>query len=156
MATLADIKRLNTASELIKAGLRLSHIVALTDLTPRPLRKMWLETHGKGPPNGKLPESVLSFVHNQAASATISTFITVHLSQFKSVSRIEPEDLVQSWKMVSRLGAPLDINAAYYGLRDLRAGFISFPKCRQCGAHHIFDTGSTLTSRCPFCGNAPY
>lgn len=155
MSSLAEIRRLTIASELIEAGLRLSIIVGLTKMAARPLRKMWLETHGKGPPNGKLPESVLSFIHNQASCANISTFISVHLAHFKSAAENSPEGLLQTWRMVSTLGSPIDINAAYYGLRDVRAGFVSFPKCRNCGAHHIYDTARTLTSRCPFCSHAP-
>lgn len=155
MASLAEIQKLNSASELVRAGLRLSIIVALTDMTVIPLRRLWKETHGKSPPNGKLPESVLSYVTTQQAATAISAFVGMHLKLHQSLQCITPQTLLHTWRTYERLCSPLDINAGYYGLRDVRAGLVSFPRCKQCGAHYIYDTASTLTSRCPFCNDVP-
>ena len=156
VSTLDDIKRLTLASELVQAGLRLSIIVALTGLTVVPLRRLWREMHGKSPPNGKLPESVLSFITTQSSAGSISAFVALHQKSHRSLQHIDPAALLSSWKTYNKLcSPPLDINAAYYVVRDVRSGFVSFPRCTSCGAHFIYDTASTLTNRCPFCGDAP-
>lgn len=155
MASLADIEKLNAASDLVRAGLRLSIIVALTGMTVVPLRRLWKETHGKSPPNGKLPESVLSFITTQQSAAQISAFVGMYHKLNPEQQSISSSALLNTWRTYERMCAPLDINAGYYAVRDVRAGLVSFFKCRCCGAHYIYDTASTLTSRCQFCGNVP-
>lgn len=153
--TLENIQRHVTAAELIRGKLRLSLVQSLTGLTIRPLRTMWKEIHNEGPSNGKLPESVLSYMVNQAMAAGISSFTSLHLRQNSASDQLTAQTLLDSWRTYQRLCGPLDINAGYYALRDIRADFVSFPKCACCDAHFIYDPGSTLTSRCPFCGHSP-
>jgi flagellar transcriptional activator FlhC len=76
MATVEHIDRLVDARELIDARLRLSIVAALTNLTSGTLRKLWKDVHGVRPPNGKLPESVLSFITNVRADADLYRFIS--------------------------------------------------------------------------------
>ncbi|WP_436078818.1 FlhC family transcriptional regulator [Acidovorax delafieldii] len=153
--TLGNIHKQLTAAELIRGKMRLSIVQSLTGLTIRPLRTMWKEIHNEGPSNGKLPESVLSYMVNQAMAAGISTFTSLHLRQHSPNAPITAEGLLATWSTYQRLCGPMDINAGYYALRDVRADFVSFPRCTCCDAHFIYDPGSTLTSRCPFCGHSP-
>lgn len=152
---LESIRMQIAASELIKAKMRLSIVQSLTGFTIRPLRALWIEIHGEGAKNGKLPESVLSFLVNQPMAAAVSTFISLHLRDHDATGPLNVHSLMSTWRTYQKLCGPLDINAAYYALRDLRVDFVSFPKRTSCGVHFIYDPGSTLTSRCPFCGHAP-
>lgn len=155
MTTLAQLDALTTASKLIGMNLRLTIVGALTGVSDRTLRKLWREIHGKSSSNGKLPESVLSFITSRQAAADIAAFMGVYLHQCGPVKTIDPNKLMHALELCSRMSMNININIAYYGLRDLRAGFISFPKCSGCGARFIFDTEKKHTNRCPFCNQSP-
>ena len=154
--TLEAVKRQLAAGELIGARMRLSLVQSLTGIAIRPLRTMWKEIHMEGPSNGKLPVSVLSFIENQTMAAAVSTFGSLYFFRNKPVAgNLTAEGLLNTWKTYQGLCGPIVINAGYYALRDIRTGFVSFPKCSNCDAHFIYEPGSTLTSRCPFCGRSP-
>ena len=155
MTTLAELESLNTATKLVSRGLRLTIVSALTGVSQRTLRKLWREIHGKSSPNGKLPESVLSFITNKQVAADVAAFMGVYLQQCGPVKAIDPNKLMYTLDLCQRMSMDINVNVAYYGLRDLRAGFISFPKCSGCGAKFVYDSESKHTNRCPFCNQSP-
>jgi tRNA G26 N,N-dimethylase Trm1 len=59
--------------------------------------------------------------------------------------------LLAVWREFQRLCAPIDINAAYFAVRDIRARIVVLAHCKVCGAAFIYDAGSRYTDRCPFC-----
>ena len=151
---LEKIETWRTAQILVEARMRLSIVSALTKLSPGHLRKLWHQVHGEGPRNGKLPESALSFVQTQNSVAQLSAYLSLHISMYgKPV--LEADSLLKSWRTHQQLCGPLDINAAYYAVLDVRASMLNFVKCGGCNAHFIYDSGMTLTSRCPFCSKSP-
>jgi hypothetical protein len=148
---LAHIQTWSLAQTLVGAKLRLSITASVTGLSSAMLRKLWRETHGISPTPGKLPESASSFIKTSKDAARLSTFAALHLSHHGKVDS-SAEKLIESWRAYqSLMGETLDINAAYYVLRDIRAGLIDVVTCSGCGARYIFDGSFDLTKRCPFC-----
>lgn len=153
---LAKLESFQLASELIQAKLRLSIVAALTDLTLEPLRKMWKETHGERSPNGKLPESALSYAKTVQMVRSLSAIVLLH-QRLHNTKEITPRTLLQTWQAHNDLlGAVdkthiLDINAAYYVLRDVARNLLTVMHCNNCKIAYIYDRELSLTSHCPYC-----
>ena len=149
MFSVDEIENMSLVRDLIGAGLRISLVASLTKVHPRTLRSWWKEIHGKPPSNGKLPETVLSFIKNQDDAATVSAYAALH-HRFYGCT-LSAGSLLTSWREFRRLCAPLDINAAYYAVRDIKVGSVTLMSCCQCKASFIYDSTKKATSRCPFC-----
>lgn len=149
MVALANLETLRLAHDLIHAGLRLSIVRGLTDIGTRTLRQWWKEIHGVRPANGKLPETVLSFIHGMDSATLLSAYSALHL-RLRGPD-LSPESLLAVWREFQRLCTPIDINAAYFSVRDIRARIVVLAHCNVCGAAFIYDAGSKYTDRCPFC-----
>jgi hypothetical protein len=150
MVTLVDLKTLNLARDLICAGLRLSIVRGLTGIGTRVLRQWWKEIHGVRPSNGKLPETVLSFIRNMDSAALLSACSVLHLRL--RGDNLSPESLLVVWREFQRLyDVPIDINATYFAIRDIKARIVVLTRCDVCGASFIYDAGSKHTDHCPFC-----
>ena len=72
MVGLCELENMQLAQQLIRARLRLSVIRALTDVSTLTLRQWWHDIHGVRPANGKLPETVLSFIKDVEMAARLS------------------------------------------------------------------------------------
>lgn len=149
MVELAELEKLRLAHALIEARLRLSIVRGMTGIGTRTLRQWWKDIHGVRPPNGKLPESVLSFIKDKDSAAKLSAFAALHKRLHGS--KLTPECLLTTWREFQRLCAPVDINAAYFAIRDIRARIVVLARCTVCSAAFIYDAGSRHTDRCPFC-----
>lgn len=153
---IAKLEQLQCARELIQAKLRLSIVAALTNLTLEPLRKMWKEIHGERSPNGKLPESALSYVKTVQMVRNLSAIVLLH-QRLHNTKEITPRNLLQTWRAYNDLlgqvvpSNRLDINAAYYALRDVRSNQLTVMKCNNCRISYIYDRELSLTSHCPYC-----
>lgn len=149
MVALLEFENLRLAHELIRAGLRPSIVRALTNIGPRTLRQWWKDIHGVRPSNGKLPETVLSFVRNLDTAAVVSAYAALHLRLCGN--ELSPASLLATWREFQRLCSPIDINAAYFAIRDIKARIVVLAHCNTCKAAFIYDVGSKHTDRCPFC-----
>lgn len=78
MVEIAELEHLRLAYDLIQAGLRLSIVRGMTGIGTRTLRQWWWDVHGVKPSNGKLPESVLSFIKDKDSAAKLSAFAALH------------------------------------------------------------------------------
>jgi hypothetical protein len=151
MVDLAELQKLHLAHALIQAGLRLSIVRGLTRIGTRTLRQWWKDIHGAKPSNGKLPESVLSFIKDKDSAVKLSAFVAVYKRLNYGIV-ISPENLLATWREFLRICGTIDINAAYFAVRDVKVGIVVFSRCDQCNAGFIYDAGSRYTDRCPFCG----
>lgn len=149
MVALAELENLRLAHDLVRAGLRLSIVRGLTDIGTRTLRRWWKDIHGVRPSNGKLPETVLSFIRDLDTAAVVSAYAALHLRL--RGRELTPEGLLVTWREFQRLCAPIDINVAYFAIRDIRARIVVLARCNTCSAAFIYDAGSRYTDRCPFC-----
>lgn len=149
MVALAELENLRLAHDLIHAGLRLSIVRGLTGIGTRTLRQWWKDIYGASPSNGKLPETVLSFIKDADMAANISAYTAFHLRL--QGMEISPASLLETWREFRQICAPIDINAAYFAIRDVKARIVVLAHCNTCSAAFIYDAGSKHTDRCPFC-----
>jgi len=149
VVALAELENLQQAHELIRAGLRLSIIRGMTRIGTRTLRQWWKDVHGVKPSNGKLPETVLSFIKDRDSAARLSAFAALHQRLF--ASDLTTTSLMTTWQEYQRICGPLDINAAYFAARDVRVKIVMLVPCQVCNAAFIYDAGSKHTDHCPFC-----
>lgn len=149
MVALVDLGSLQHANELIRAGLRLSIVRGLTGIGTRTLRQWWKDIHGVSPSNGKLPESVLSYIRDRDMAARLSAYAAFHKRLHGST--LTAETLLSAWREFPNFCGPLDINAAYFAARDVKARIVLLSHCRVCNASYIYDAGSKHTDHCPFC-----
>lgn len=150
MISLTELNRLQLASSLIRSGLRLSIVRALTDVGTMTLRQWWKDIHGVKPTNGKLPETVLSYIKNTDAAAQIAAFVALY-KQLNGGTAPTAEGLLVAWQEFERICGKFDINAGYYALRDIRAHIVTLLQCGLCGAAYIYDLENKYTEKCPFC-----
>lgn len=150
MVGLNDLENLQLARALIQAGLRLSIVRALTDVGTLTLRQWWKDIHGVRPANGKLPESVLSYIKDEDSAARISAFAALY--RRLNGPALTAGGLLTTWQEFQRICGRFDINAGYFALRDLRAHIVALSRCGACRAAYIYDTGNEFTEKCPFCG----
>ena len=149
MVALTELGNLQLAHDLIQAGLRLSIVRGMTRIGTRTLRQWWKDVYGVSPPNGKLPESVLSFIKDKNSAARLSAFAAFHKRLYGSDR--SPSGLLTAWREFQSVCDPVDINAAYFTVRDIRARIVMFVPCKSCHAGFIYDSGSKHTDHCPFC-----
>lgn len=150
MIAVSELQDLQRAHELIRAGLRLSIVRGLTRIGTRGLRQWWKDVHGVKPSNGKLPETVLSFIKDKDTAAAISAFGAMYRHLHGSV--LTAESLLAAWHEYERICGPMDINAAYFAARDIKVRIVMLALCSICNANFIYDSGSRFTDNCPFCG----
>jgi hypothetical protein len=151
-----DIETYVLAQDLIKAGLRLSIVTNLTGLPQKKLRSIYRHVFNSSPPNGRLADNCLFFATSLRRVAQISSFCSLHIALHGTPSE-SGEDLLTSWREYQRLCGELDINAAYYAVRDVRVKIVQFPRCDRCKVRHIYDRAKQHTESCPFCRHpAPY
>lgn len=149
MVELSELENLRLARDLISAGLRLTIVQALTGVGVRTLRQWWKHVHGIRPSNGKLPESVLSFIKDKDSAARLSAFAAFHRRLHGS--ELTAESLLTTWREYQQICGAIDINAAYFAARDVKARIVVLQRCQECNAGFIYDAGSRHTDRCPFC-----
>ncbi len=149
MVALTDLESFQHAHELIRVGLRLSIIRGLTRIGTRTLRQWWKEVHGVSPSNGKLPETVLSYIKDREMGARLSAFAALHQRLFPD--ELTTTSLLATWREYQSICGPIDINAAYFAARDVLVSIVMLVPCRECNALFIYDAGSKHTDFCPFC-----
>jgi hypothetical protein len=149
MVGLYELENMQLAQQLIRARLRLSVIRALTDVSTLTLRQWWHDIHGVRPANGKLPETVLSFIKDADMAARISSFAVFY--KRLNGTTIAPGWLLNTWMEYQRICGDIDINAGYFAVRDVRAHIVMLSRCDKCRAGYIYDTGNKYTDQCPFC-----
>ncbi len=149
MVALVDLENLQQAHDLIRVGLRLSIIRGLTRIGTRTLRQWWREIHGVSPSNGKLPETVLSYIKDRDTAARLSAFAVLHQRLYGG--ELSTASLLTTWKEYQTVCGPLDINAAYFAARDVRVQIVVLSQCQECSGTFIYDTGNKCTKHCPFC-----
>ncbi|MDO8933073.1 MAG: FlhC family transcriptional regulator [Rhodocyclaceae bacterium] len=141
------------ANELIRLKLRVPIVHYLTGIHSKPLRLRWRQLHKESPPNGKLPDSVRSFITDAMLVAKLSSFVALYnrLDDCDGKS-VTASMLLRAWEMHGRVGSgDLDINAAWYAIRDVRAKIVMWQRCPQCQAGFIYEPNESHARSCPFC-----
>lgn len=109
--------------------------------------------HGESPPNGRLPESVRPFVTDPLSVAELSSFVAMYNRLDHGDERkVTASMLLRAWEMHCRVGRrDLDINAAWYAIRDVRSRIVEWKRCGRCQTCFIYEVNETHARTCPYC-----
>lgn len=153
------IKNLISTTTLVREGMRTTLVHAMTGADWRTLRKIWQDIYGETTTRpGRLPVNTFAYLRQGQTSLLLSTIVAVYLTVEKRANpqTASPAEMfLQAWearKLFIESGMEIDINAAWYAIRDVKAGLVSWGRCRQCKATYIFDTEFRETNNCPYCG----
>jgi hypothetical protein len=148
-----ELENSRVAHELIRLKLRVPIVHYLADIHPKPLRLRWRQLHGESPPNGKLPDSVRPFITNAMALARLSSFVALYNRLDDGDGRtVTAAMLLSVWEVHCRLDKEgLDINAAWYAIRDVRSRIVGWQRCARCQAMYIYEPNVSHARSCPFC-----
>ncbi len=153
---LEEMDRYRDAYALVRRGLRVTIISALTGLRPHYIQKMWQEVHGVSSIKGQLPASVHAFIKSLEGAAKVSGYTAFALSKGIEQGAVEQaltaKALLKSVEEYEWLaGLSIDINLAYFALRDVVTRIVEWRRCAFCGAGHMYSLASISLRGCPFC-----
>lgn len=146
------------ATALIRAGMRITLVHAMTNVSIRALRDIWQDWYGSDTPApGRLRNNALSYIKQGESVAQLSMIVAIYFAIEKTQQPTLPEAFTQAWESVRAISShdyecDLDINAAWYAIRDVKAGLIAWVECQNCKGQHLYDTEMRKTSNCPYCG----
>ncbi len=148
-----ELENSRVAHELIRLKLRVPIVHYLTSIHSKPLRLRWRQLHSESPPNGKLPDSVRSFIADAMTLANLSSFVALYNRLDDGEGRsVTAGMLLRVWKMHCRVGSEnLDINAAWYAIRDVRSKIVGWQRCSRCQTMFIYEPNVSHARSCPFC-----
>lgn len=144
------------ASFLIKDGMRIGLAHSITGVSKEILRELRHTAHGQDAPSlCKMPSNTIAYIKSGQSPLALATVVSVYLHTEKE-HKSPAESFVVAWeaaKLFSDEGTQLDINAAWYAVRDVKAGLVTWCHCKNCKAGYIFDTKITKKNdACPYCG----
>ena len=147
------------ASNLVNSGMRLTLVHALTGLCPSRLRNLHKKVNGQSAPPGRTPENAHISIKNRDQAMEAAKF----LNYYDLISRqqgngscgtrvMDPKVLLESYKFYAQMTeAPLNINLAWYVIRDLVSGQLQSRKCSRCGIMFVFTSENEAMQTCPMC-----
>lgn len=144
------------ASSLIRDGMRIALVHSITGISRYNLRDLRNAIHGdEAPLPGRMPSDTITYIKSGQSPLALATVVSVYLWAEKE--RKSPVDaFISAWevaKLFSKAPAAIDINAAWYAVRDVKSGLISWVYCKNCKAGYLLDTKQTKkTDCCPYCG----
>jgi hypothetical protein len=148
-----DLENHRVAHELVRLKLRLPLVNHLTGIHIKPLRRQWNRIHPNSPPNGRLRESVRAFISDSFSAAELASFVAIYNRLAPDVeNHVDPALLLRALTMHERIThRDLDINAAYFAVRDVRAKIVEWRRCGRCQTGFIYSPAAFHMRSCPFC-----
>jgi hypothetical protein len=154
-----ESQNLDIACSLVNCGMRLPLVHALTGLCPSKLRHLHKTVNGKSAPPGRTPEYAHVLIKNREQALEAAKFI----NYYDLISRqqgngaigcrtVNPKVILESYKFYEQMTlAPLNINLAWYIIRDLGSGQLSSRRCSKCGILFIYAHENEALQTCPMC-----
>lgn len=144
------------ASILIRDGMRIALVHSITGIARHHLLEYRKSIHGEDAPvQGRMPTDTLAYIKSGQSPVALATVVAVYLSAEKK-HKSPVEAFVEAWavaKLFSDGSTPIDVNAAWYAVRDVKAGWLSWGYCKNCNAGYLLDTKhKKKTDCCPYCG----
>lgn len=146
----SELDKYNVAQELIRSGMRLSTVELLTGMSIRWLREAHKEITGTSPIPGRVPANCLHFIKDLLSAQRMSAFVSLH-RRLHGAGKVTAKNLLVTWRSFERLCGSFDINAGFYGCRDVNDGIIGLAMCNECHLEHIYDRATIHTDSCPYC-----
>lgn len=145
------------ANELIRDGMRLGIIHSITGISRHTLREFSCTIHGQNcNQGGRQPDNTIAFVKAGQPLLELSTAVAI-FHCVESDSKSPMDAFVTTWRAVKLLREGtkprlIDINAAWYAIRDVKAHLILWKRCDVCKANYISGDNLPKTDRnCPYC-----
>ncbi|WP_090284989.1 FlhC family transcriptional regulator [Nitrosomonas mobilis] len=160
-----NIEDLENACELVKKGMRLTVVQKITGVNIKLLRKLWHELRSDAPSRGLIKHSVLGAISSYADASNIAGFLAIYknitkkrgLSNYFEVDSKILLDALRDFELICK--THLDINTAYFAVRDVGAGVVTMINCQCCRAAYVYKyehrMGNEYTKKCPFCKTMP-
>lgn len=144
------------ATSMIRDGMRIALAHSITGVSWRMLREVWEACHGtNNTPPGRMPSDTIAYIKSGQSPLALATVVSVYLSAEKE-HKSPVDAFMAAWdvaKLFSEGPSAIDINAAWYAVRDVKSGLISWGCCKHCKAGYLLDTKQTKkTDSCPYCG----
>lgn len=144
------------ATYLIKTGMRVALVHSLTGTSLRILRDLWKDHHAEDQLPGRMPSSTAAYIKIGQPTTAIATVVAIYLS-YEDMCSTPASAFISAWKAASLLGCEspqLDINAAWFCIRDIKAGLLNWCICTTCTAGYFFVAAETRKkTKCVFCGS---
>lgn len=160
MSAVLKIERQQTALSLVRIGLRLSYIAAITGLNDRFLRKVWKEVHGRSPASGTSYTSTDTGLKTYSMSRQSAAFAQVYMAtaatEHAKVSMHAPTFL-SAWMTYTELGINADLtpDLAWQVIRNITGKNTQLKTCGQCESSYIsYEKLNGKDCKCPFCYDA--
>jgi len=150
------IKQQAQALELMKAGLRVPLVHSMTSVSLRALRSQWKEIYGEDSVPGRMPASVLACIEKGQSPMIMSTAVSAYLAVQDTNRGDVVDTFLLAWNITKKMASDADINAAWYAIRDTKAGLVLWVECNSCEANHIFAVELKKTNSCPYCGSTDH
>ena len=160
MSTVLKIERQQTALSLVRIGLRLSYVAAITGLNDRFLRKVWKEVHGRSPSSGTSYTSVDTGLKTYGMAWQSAAFANVYFAtapEEHARLAIHAPTFLAAWLTYVDLGINEDLtpDLAWQVIRNITAKSTRLHGCKKCNSQFIiFQKFSGNHSKCPFCYDA--
>lgn len=145
------------ALDLVRVGVRLTYVRAMTGLPALLLRELWRDVHGERPASGRTYCDPLSGLKTCKQRQEASTFANLYFKgdgERQKVKSLEARRFLQVWALFqgSFPGARMDPNLGWTIIRNICAHVTWREKCGHCQVsfiRHVEQSGRT--ARCPFC-----
>jgi hypothetical protein len=159
---LSHLRDLETAVELIRREMRVSIVHSLTGISPKALRALHREIHGRGAVAGQIP-STGGILSTRIMHATASVFATLYHSTGGSgvFEQLDLKAMLTAYDLYLELcqdlpaltpnACPISINQAWAITRDIRTGAAYFHRCQRCRILYLLAEESRLPPACPIC-----
>lgn len=146
------------ASSLVKIGMRLTQVHALTGVCPNRLRHLHKTVNGQSAPPGRMPEYAHLLLKSREQAMEAANFLNYYnlLSKQGNGSTgyqaADPQVMLKAFKVyVKTTLAPMNINLAWYIIRDLGSGRLDARRCSGCGILYLFSHANEALQSCPMC-----
>lgn len=144
------------AASLIRDGMRIALVHSITGVSRHNLLDMLKAVLGKdNPPPGRMPSDTIAYIKSGQSPLVLATVVSVYLCAEKE-HKSPVDAFMAAWgvaKLFTDGFSTVDINAAWYAVRDVKSGLISWGYCKNCKAGYLLDTKQTKkTDCCPYCG----
>jgi len=159
---LEQLQQMETATRLIRRGMRISIVSNATRINSKTLRILYHDIHGRGPAAGQMP-SCCSILSTRAMQATASIFASLYLSTggIKVTDKINLSALISSYDLYLEFSRnldsthhntlPVNISQAWIIARDISINAAYFRSCRCCRIQYLVANDSRLAPSCPLC-----
>lgn len=147
------------AHSLVTKGMRLPLVHALTGICPSRLRNLHKSVNGKSAPPGRTPENAHAMIKTRDQAIEAAKFLNYYdlaiMRQgkvFDGSQAVNPKVLLSAYEIYAlTTDVPLEINLAWYIIRDLGSGQLSARRCSKCGILYPFAHGNEVLQSCPVC-----